>query len=105
MKLRELRPALTHDEIVQRDLVFDHATRTGIRKGENQKVKVHVRCNQPASDNASICPWEEWFDVRAADAEITAKRKIAGHIRTSHPSLNARRIAGRSWVSLADAGG
>lgn len=101
---REILPALTPDEVAQRDEAYFHARRSHINTGENAKVKVHVRCNQPQADG-SMCRWDEWLNTRAVTAERDGKRAIARHLDGQHPSQNARAIAARAWVNLADIGG
>lgn len=108
VRQRELRPALTETELADVGQVFAHAQRRTALHGPlvgSKRAQVVVKCNQLASDNASICDWSRTLETRVDDAERVGKQAIADHLKAAHPYLDKtgrRSLVGNAWVNLRD---
>jgi hypothetical protein len=104
---RELRPALTAQEMAEADDVYRHAASHDIRLRGNQPVRAVVRCNQLGPTFAA-CDWTRRIETTAYNAERISKQYLAAHLTESHPylgSVGVAKITSGAWVNLRDIGG
>lgn len=106
--MRELRPALTADEIRQADQVHRHAVERDIRLQSRKPVRVVVKCNQLGPSHEA-CDWTVTLESRASRATADARASLRTHLVGSHPYLldeaGVQRVMGATWYNLRDIGG